>query len=180
MNRLAVGAVALLVAMLLGCGDDGGAGTDAPESIAVTSPAFDEGEPIPEVYSCRGRNVSPPLAWSGVPADAAALALIVDDPDAPRGTYIHWVVADIDAGTTSVAERAVPSGGVQAENSGGAARYTGPCPPSGTHRYRFTVFALSAPTGLADGAPLDEALEAIGANAISQGTLVATFAAEPE
>lgn len=180
MKRLATGALTLLVAFVAGCGGDGDVETETSSSIAVTSSAFDEGAPIPEVYSCRGLNVSPPLAWSGVPADAAALALVVDDPDAPGGSYVHWVVVDIDADTTSVSERALPSGGVQAENSGGDARYVGPCPPSGTHRYRFTVYALSEPTGLSDGAPLNEALEAISANAISQGTLTGTFAAESE
>lgn len=182
MDRLAAGVVALLVALVAGCGGggDGGLAADAPSSITVTSSAFEEDEPIPEVHSCRGLEVSPPLAWSGVPDGAAALALVVDDPDAPAGTYFHWVVADIDAGAISVPEGNVPSGGVQAANSARDARYAGPCPPSGTHRYRFTVYALSEATGLAQGAPLHEALDAIDAGAISRGTLIGTFAAEPE
>lgn len=145
-------------------------------SIGVTSTAFAEGAPIPAVYSCRGRNVSPPLAWSGGPTEAAALALVVDDPDAPRGTYTHWVVLDISPAVTSVGEGAVPAGAVQARNSAGEARYTGPCPPSGIHHYRFSVYALSKPLGLADGISLGIAIRAISEHAIAKGTLTGTFA----
>lgn len=167
--------LALLVA---GCGGNGGeVESTAPAAITVTSEAFTEGAPIPEVYSCRGRNVSPPLAWSGVPAAAAALALVVDDPDAPRGTFTHWVVTDIDPGTDSIGEGEVPTGGIQAKNSAGNAAYMGPCPPSGTHRYRFTVYALSERLGLAPGADLDAAQSAIAERALAQGTLTGTFAA---
>lgn len=148
-----------------------------PASIVVTSTAFAEGAPIPAAYSCRDRNVSPPLAWSGVPPEAAALALVVDDPDAPRGTYTHWVVLDIPPTVTSIGEGAVPAGAVQARNSAGNARYDGPCPPSGTHHYRFAVYALSGPLGLADGASLDVAVNAISDRAIATGTLTGTFAA---
>lgn len=163
---------------LVACGgDDDEVESEAPMTITVESVAFNEGEPIPEVYSCKGRNVSPPLSWSGAPDDAAALALVVDDPDAPRGTYTHWVVLDIDPSTTAIDEGEVPAGATQAQNSAGGASYTGPCPPSGTHRYRFTVYALSMPTGLGDGASLEEALESISTNAIAQGTLTGTFAA---
>ncbi|MCI0688571.1 MAG: YbhB/YbcL family Raf kinase inhibitor-like protein [Sporichthyaceae bacterium] len=143
----------------------------------MTSTAFAEGEPIPSVYSCRGRDVSPPLAWSGIPSDAAALALVVDDPDAPRGTFTHWVVVDFPPSTAALAEGEVPSGGIQAVNSAGDARYLGPCPPSGTHRYRFTVYALSERLGLEAGAGLQEAQRAITEGAIAQGTLTGTFAA---
>lgn len=180
MDRLAAAAAVLLLALVAGCGGGGDVGTDAPATISVTSSAFEEGEPIPAVHSCRGLDISPPLAWSGVPTEAAALALVVHDPDAPGGPFFHWVVADIDAGTISVFEGGVPSGGVQAENSAGVARYVGPCPPSGTHRYRFTIYALSDRTGLSEGAPLNEALDAIGANVMSRGTLTGTFSAEPE
>ena len=176
MRRYAIAGFALAL-LSVGCGGDGGeVESTAPAGITVTSPAFAEGEPIPAVYSCRGRNVSPPLSWSGVPSGAAELALVVDDPDAPRGTFTHWVVADFAPTVTSLGEGEVPAGAVQAKNSAGGPRYTGPCPPSGAHRYRFTVYALSERTGLPDGAELDEAQRAIAEHAIAQGTLTGTFA----
>lgn len=149
---------------------------DAPDVITVTSPAFREGGPIPPRFTCDGDGVSPPLAWHGVPADAEAVALVVDDPDAPRGTFVHWVVLDLPAGTKEVGADAVPSGAIQARNSAGRASYFGPCPPSGTHHYRFTVYALSRPTGLRDGAELRKALRAVQAAATAQGRLVGTYA----
>ncbi|HKA68316.1 MAG TPA: YbhB/YbcL family Raf kinase inhibitor-like protein [Actinomycetes bacterium] len=177
MRRYAVAGFALAL-LSAGCGGNGGeVESTAPAAITVTSQAFAEGEPIPQLYSCRGRNVSPPLSWSGVPAQASALALVVDDPDAPRGTFTHWVVADFAPTVTSLGEGEVPPGGVQAKNSAGNPLYTGPCPPSGTHRYRFTVYALSDRTGLTGGADLDEAQRAIADHAIAQGTLTGTFAA---
>ena len=144
-------------------------------TIEVTSTAFAEGEPVPVKYTCDGDEVAPPLAWSGVPSDAAGVALVVDDPDAPSGTFTHWVVLDIPVATTSSAEGGVPEGGVQATTSAGSAAYAGPCPPSGTHRYRFTVVALDAETGLAEGAALDEALAAVEEHSVAQGTLTGTY-----
>ncbi len=159
-------------------GDDGGAeepATGVEESITVTSSAFEEDEAIPTQYSCDGDGVSPPLAWEGVPDDAGAVALVVDDPDAPGGTYVHWIVLDIGPATTSVDEGEVPSGGIQAANSAGDASYTGPCPPEGTHHYRFTVYALDAPTGLDDGASTDDALAAVDEHATARGRLTGTY-----
>lgn len=163
--------------LLGGCGSGGGEradepATDAPATITVSSPAFDDGGTVPHRFTCHADDVSPPLRWSGVPADARSLALVVTDPDAPGGTYVHWVVLDIDPTTTHVAADAVPAGGTQAANSAGNASYDGPCPPSGTHHYRFTVVALSAPTGLgADAGPAD-ALAAVDEKAVARGTLV--------
>jgi len=144
------------------------------DGITVTSPAFSDGAPIPTEHTCEGADVSPPLAWTGVPADAGALALVVDDPDAPAGTFTHWVVLDIPVGTDGVDEGSVPPG-AQARNSAGHASWFGPCPPRGTHRYRFAVHALSEPTGLPAGAPLDAALRAIAERSVTQGLLVGTF-----
>jgi Raf kinase inhibitor-like YbhB/YbcL family protein len=111
-----------------------------------------------------------------VPRGAGALALVVDDPDAPRGTFVHWVVLDLPVGTAGLEASAVPSGAVQARNTAGRASYFPPCPPRGSHRYRFTVYALSQPTGLADGADLDEALGAVESTATAYGRLVGTYA----
>ncbi len=122
------------------------------------------------------RSLSPPLAWDGVPAEARAVALIVDDPDAPRGTFVHWVLLDLDPASGSLAEDSVPAGARQAVNSAGKAAYFGPCPPHGTHHYRFTVHALSAPTGLEAGAGVERALAAIAGASIAQGRLTGTYA----
>ena len=149
---------------------------NAPDVLTVSSPAFREGHPIPARFTCDGDGQSPPLDWHGVPAEAAALALVVDDPDAPRRTFVHWVVLDMPVETTRLDADAVPSGAVQAKNSAGHASYFGPCPPSGTHHYRFTVYALSEPTGLRDGARLDQALRAVESTATAQGRLVGTYA----
>jgi Raf kinase inhibitor-like YbhB/YbcL family protein len=146
-----------------------------PLSITVTSPAFRDGETIPRKYTCDGEGVAPPLAWKDIPANVAALALVVDDPDAPRGTFTHWIVLDFEAIAGSLAEGGVPPGVKQAKNSGGKTGYYGPCPPSGTHHYRFTVCGLSAATGLLDGAGLDEALKAIDAKTIARGRITALY-----
>lgn len=148
---------------------------DEPQTITVTSPAFAEGEVIPEKFTCDGDNVSPPLAWEGVPAEAEALALVVDDPDAPNGTFTHWVVLDLATDVTGSDEAGVPAGGIQARNSADRSSYFGPCPPSGTHRYRFTVYALSSATGLGSGASLADALGAVEERATAWGRLTATY-----
>jgi Raf kinase inhibitor-like YbhB/YbcL family protein len=152
------------------------ADVDAPVTITVTSTAFDDGGVIPERFSCDGAEDSPPLAWSGIPDDAAAVALVVDDPDAPSGTFTHWVVLDIPVTTTTSDQGAVPRGGIEASSSSGDAAYVGPCPPSGTHRYRFTVVALDDETGLAAGAGLADALAAVDEHALARGTLTGTYA----
>lgn len=149
---------------------------DEQQTISVTSSAFTEGGAIPEQYTCDGEEISPPLTWRGVPDDAAALALVVDDPDAPRGTYTHWVVLDIPSDVTSSDEDGVPRDGVEAENSGGDSSYAGPCPPSGTHHYRFTIYALSSETGLQAGAGLDDALRAVEDRTLAWGRLTGTYA----
>jgi Raf kinase inhibitor-like YbhB/YbcL family protein len=144
-------------------------------SITVDSPDITEGGPIPARYTCDGQGVSPPLRWSGVPPDAAVLALVVDDPDAPRGTYTHWVVVDIDPAVTSVARGQSPPGAQQIVNSAGRAFYMGPCPPSGVHHYRFTVYALSRRLALPSRASLQSALDAIAEAATAQGRLTGTY-----
>ena len=149
---------------------------EAPRVITVRSTAFRDGQPIPARFTCDGDGRPPPLAWDNVPQEAAALALVVDDPDAPRGTFVHWVVLDMPIETTGVDAGALPSSAVQARNSAGRASYFGPCPPSGTHHYRFTVYALSQRTGLRDGAALDTALRAVESTATAHGRLVGTYA----
>jgi Raf kinase inhibitor-like YbhB/YbcL family protein len=167
--------------VLAGCGFFGDDVTEpartAPATLVLTSSAFEDGGTVPQRYTCTGRNESPPLQWSGVPDDAGSLALVVTDPDAPGGTYVHWVVFNLDKTTRSLSPGALPAGTRQARNSAGHARYDGPCPPNGTHHYRFTVYALRTPTTLDDGIDTTRALDAIDAKAIGRGTLVGTVTA---
>ena len=108
----------------------------------LASPAFGNKQAIPAKYTCTGQNISPPLQWSGVPANAKTLALHVDDPDAPGGHFTHWDVTQIPATTTSIPEGG--HAGVERTNGFGNQGYGGPCPPSGEHRYVFTLRALDA------------------------------------
>lgn len=176
-----MGLATAALATLAGCGLFGDEVTEpattAPVTLSISSPAFDDGDPVPVRFTCKGANESPPLAWTGVPDDAGALALVVTDPDAPGGTYVHWVVFNIEPTSSSVSAGSLPDEARQARNSAGQARYDGPCPPSGTHHYRFTVYALRTPTTLEDGTGTEAALDAIDAKAIGRGTLAGTFGA---
>jgi Raf kinase inhibitor-like YbhB/YbcL family protein len=148
-----------------------------PETLTVTSPAFAAGAPIPARYSCQGQDVSPPLAWSRPPAGTVELALVVDDPDAPGGSFVHWVVAHLDPAARGLAEGRLPPGALQLRGSSGRAAWSGPCPPKGpAHHYRFTVYALDRRVELAAGAKPADSLAAIQAAATASGRLVGTFA----
>lgn len=114
----------------------------------ISSPAFEENGKVPKRHTCDGENTSPPLIIAGVPAGAASLALIVDDPDAPAGTWVHWVVWGIGAGTREIKAGSLPAGAVQGVNSFRKNNYGGPCPPSGSHRYFFKLYALDAALSL--------------------------------
>lgn len=180
MRRILVLAACLV---LIGCGDDSATPaapepSDAPATVRVSSPAFGEGDAIPAEYTCRGAGSSPPLTWSGIPADAQALALVVDDPDAPGGSYTHWVVVDIPVADHGVGAGQLPPGGLALRGSGGTG-WSPPCPPSGTHHYRFGVYALRAPLGLDADASLRRAVTAIEAQAVAWGRLTGTVAAAP-
>ena len=110
--------------------------------MRISTPAFENGGDIPLRYTCDGENISPPLVIDDVPTEAKSLALIVEDPDAPRGTFIHWVMWGLEPTIHDVPEGKVPLKARQIKNDFGAPRYGGPCPPSGTHRYYFRLFAL--------------------------------------
>lgn len=139
------------------------------DTLTVTSPAFGEGGSIPTRFTCDDADVSPPLAWSGAPNGTAAYALIVDDPDA-RG-WIHWAVTDLEGTTLAEGE----AGGVEGRNDFGRPGWGGPCPPSGTHRYAFSVYALSEPLGLSAGFAADELREAMAGRVLAEGRLTATY-----
>ncbi len=149
---------------------------DLPDSIQVTAP-FADGAAIPVRYTCDGDNLSPELTWSGIPAGTASLAVVVDDPDAPGGTYVHWVLFDVPPTVNSAAEGQVPAGAREAPNSAGHSRYDGPCPPRGKpHHYRFKVYALSEQLSAENGADSDDVLRVIEKAAIARGQVTGTFA----
>jgi Raf kinase inhibitor-like YbhB/YbcL family protein len=157
--------------VLIGCTPAADSTEEAPvsEILTVTSATFEEGGSIPVRHGCDGDDVSPPLAWSGAPDGTAGYALIVDDPDA-RG-WIHWAVADLAA--TSVAEG--EAAGTQGRNDFGRDGWGGPCPPSGTHRYVVTVYALSEVLGLEPGFTADELRTAMAGRILAEGRLTATY-----
>jgi Raf kinase inhibitor-like YbhB/YbcL family protein len=167
----------LVAALLLsGCVASGpGTSLEEPamtDPLTVTSTAFEEGETIPSDHGCDGSDVSPPLAWSGAPDGTAAFAIIVDDPDA-RG-FVHWLAADIPGDRTSLDEGEV--GGTQGRNDFGRSGYGGPCPPSGSHRYVFTVHALSETLRLSAGFSADELRAAMEGRILASGQLSGTYA----
>jgi len=143
--------------------------------FALTSSAFGPNAEIPRHFGCDGDGVSPPLGWSGVPGGTAELELLVDDPDA-RG-FVHWVAAGIRPTTTSLAEGATgsPAVPVEGRNSAGRTGWTPPCPPSGTHHYRFTLYAVSRPLGLTAGVSADTLRAAAKDATIATAELVGTY-----
>ncbi|WP_170208735.1 YbhB/YbcL family Raf kinase inhibitor-like protein [Micromonospora pisi] len=144
-------------------------------TITVTSSVFAEGERIPERYTCNGGSERPPLAWSGDVGEAVAFALIVDDPDAPGFTYVHWIAYDIPATSREIPAGDLPADLLQASNSAGGPTWAPPCPPSGVHHYQFTVYALKQKIGLSAGTEAGEARKAIEAAAIRTGTLTGLY-----
>jgi Raf kinase inhibitor-like YbhB/YbcL family protein len=155
-------AVCMLAAGCIGPSGEETMATQTGAKLQVRSNAFQDGDEIPQQYTCDGAGVSPQLAWSGAPAETQAFALLVTDPDARN--YVHWVVTDIPAVATMIDEGASGTdvGGTEGTNSGGGVGWTGPCPPSGTHRYVFSVYALDAALGLPvtpDAAALRDALQ---------------------
>ncbi|CDG65489.1 MAG: hypothetical protein PWQ15_433 [Methanobacterium sp.] len=148
-------------------------------TIQLESPAFKEGEPIPPRYSCEDVNISPPLNWGEseikIPEDGS-LAIIVDDPDAPRGTWVHWVIFNLPPQTASLPEMIMPreeleNGALQGTNSWGTIGYRGPCPSKGTHRYFFKIYALDTKLDLLAGITSQELLKAMEGHIIDEGQL---------
>ena len=124
-------------------------------NITITSPSFSEGEEIPDKFTCNGENINPELNIKGIPEDAQSLVLIVDDPDAPTGTFVHWVMFNlpVEGSEKKISEdySAEGPGAAEGENDFGKVGYGGPCPPSGTHRYFFKVYALNDTLDLEEG-----------------------------
>lgn len=157
--------------------------TNNKAEIKLTSSAFSEGQPIPRAYTCDGVNISPPLEWSGVPKTARTIAIVCDDPDAPEapgGAWVHWVLYNLPADNIGLVENlpateSLKASGFQGTNEFGKIGYGGPCPPSGTHRYFFHVYALDSELPLKAGATKAELMKAMEGHTLLQGQLMGTY-----
>ena len=187
MRKRARAATVLLVALVIGLlgqiGAGGAAGADVTAArkakFRLTSPAFAEGATIPEGFTCVGANASPPLHWKGVPKQTVQLALIVDDPDAGIGTFVHWVAWNIAPKPAQLPEQTIPAEVLQGANGAGRAAYTGPCPPagSGVHHYRFNLYALSKAPAVDPGTGTNAGAlrRAVKGSVLAKTRLVGTF-----
>ncbi len=181
--RLFVAAVAMacLTAACKGKDEGGAPEGGAPMSMRLTSPAFSNGAPIPKRHGFDEQNVSPALRWSGVPANAKSLALICDDPDAPMGTWTHWVIYNLPADSTGLPEGTpataeLANGARQGANDFKRTGYGGPAPPPGkAHRYFFRLYALDVKLDIPAGAAKDELLKGMEGHVVAQGQLMGTF-----
>jgi hypothetical protein len=148
--------------------------------LKIESPAFVHEGLIPLKYSCDGLNISPPLKWSGAPEGTKSFALIADDPDAPAGTWVHWVIFNIPDTVYELKEniplrQQLADGSVQGNNSSRKIGYSGPCPPSGTHRYYFKLYALDTMLDLSAGATKSQLLDAMEGHILAQCELMGKY-----
>ncbi|HJS20997.1 MAG TPA: YbhB/YbcL family Raf kinase inhibitor-like protein [Anaerolineales bacterium] len=155
---------------------------EADMTLQIKSDAFVSGQSIPAKYACTGRNISPPLTWNDPPAGTQSFALVMDDPDAPIGTWVHWVLYNISAEARSLQEdlpitgkNIDPNAIYVGKNSSGNIGYDGPCPPSGTHRYFFKLYALDTLISLLPGATKDQVLKEMEGHILAQAELMGTF-----
>jgi len=154
---------------------EGGIGT-----MQIQSSAFNEGDTIPTKHTCEGEDVSPQLSWSAPPEGTKSLALVCDDPDAPVGTWVHWVLYNLPGDTTSLPENIPPdetldNGGVHGTTDFGRIGYGGPAPPSGTHRYYFKIYALDSMLDLAPGATKAQLEKAMKGHILAEGQLMGKY-----
>ena len=173
-------ATAVLVCMVTA----GGADQPNPQKVMnlqITSTAFVEGQPIPQKYTCQGSDISPPLAWTNGQPNTKSFALIMDDPDAPVGTWVHWVLYELPANTTGLPEdvaktQVIANGAKQGMNTWPRLGYGGPCPPPGKpHRYFFKLYALDTMLNLKSGAPKKDVEAAMKGHVLAEGQLMGTY-----
>ena len=186
MMKLLIPIFLLLILFLIGCGnieseekDTIGKGTPVKQikeivNMKLSSPAFEHNQGIPPEYTCDGADTSPELNIQDIPENTKSLVLINDDPDAPVGTWDHWIVFNIPPTTKNIEKGKQPQG-VGGKNSWGRTGYGGPCPPSGTHRYFFKLYALDAELDLAGGSSKGEIENAMGGHVIDQVELIGTY-----
>ncbi len=171
----------LCVVGLCACARDAEPPGKGIKGFEITSRAFAHEGMIPARYTCDGDDVSPPLEWTDPPAGTASLALIVDDPDAPTRTWVHWVVFNLPSDTRGLPENMppdaeMPDGSLQGKNSWPKTGYGGPCPPSGTHRYYFKLYALDTTLDLDPGATKGQVLAAIEGHVLTETQLMGRYA----
>lgn len=148
--------------------------------INLKSPSFEEGETIPVRFTCDGEDISPELVWESIPTECRTLAIICDDPDAPMGTWVHWIIYNIPADLGGLEEGIpsddiLPSGAVQGNNGWRRIGYGGPCPPGGTHRYFFKIYALDTTLDLGPGASKSQLTDAMEGHILAQGQLMGRY-----
>jgi Raf kinase inhibitor-like YbhB/YbcL family protein len=185
-DKLTVVSLAVFSLLLAGCsqnlGETAAAGTAKDANpIILTSTAFVDGQSLPDKFTCHGQDISPPLQWSGIPANSKSIAITCEDPDAPSGTFTHWIIFDIPVASNSLSENVsktatLPDGAGQGKNSFGNIGYNGPCPPGGkTHHYIFKIYALDNSVTLNSDAGMDDLLKAIDGHVLAQGQLTGTY-----
>lgn len=143
--------------------------------MKITSSAFQNNAKIPSKYTCDGENVNPPLEFVDVPSNAKSLALIVDDPDAPSKTWVHWVVYNIGTKTSEVKENSAPEDGIEGITDFGKPGYGGPCPPSGVHRYFFKLYALDTTLDLPQNATKQMVEEKMKGHTLDKAELIGLY-----
>jgi Raf kinase inhibitor-like YbhB/YbcL family protein len=144
------------------------------KGLKISSPAFEAGSKIPDKYTCKGDDISPPLRIEGVDPAAKSLVLVMEDPDASMGTWYHWVKFNMPASTTKIAEGVEPQG-TSGQGTGENLKYIGPCPPRGTHRYVFTVCALNIALDLPEGGTYENIASAMDGHVIQRGELMGKY-----
>jgi Raf kinase inhibitor-like YbhB/YbcL family protein len=147
------------------------------KELILKSTTFESNKEIPKKYSCHGEDVNPPLTIEGKPKETKSLVLVIDDPDAPNGTFDHWVMWNIPPSTTTIGENSAP--GTEGLNSSERHGYIGPCPPSGTHRYFFKVYALDTELRLGVNSSKKDLEKAMKSHVIAQGQLIGLFSKKP-
>lgn len=143
--------------------------------MLITSRVFENGSFLPEKYTCDGENINPPLNISDVPRGVKSLVLVINDPDSPSGTFIHWLVWNIDPNIKEITEDSIPFGSVEGVTSWGKSGYGGPCPFSGTHRYFFKIWALDEKLDLPTSAIVRELLKAMENHILAQGEIMGRY-----
>lgn len=148
--------------------------------MEIKSQSFQHEDMIPSHYTCDGQNISPPLSWSGAPEKTKSFALICDDPDAPVGLWVHWVLFDIPVSVYALPEKfprmeEIPGLGKSGKNTSGRYGYDGPCPPNGTHRYYFKLYALDTTLNLKPGLTKDELLKAMKGHVLAETQLMGRY-----
>ncbi len=149
-------------------------------NISLKSPSFKEGEMIPQRFTCDGEDISPELMWESIPEGYQTLAIVCDDPDAPMGTWVHWIIYNIPPGLTGLKEgippdESLPDGTKQGKNSWRRIGYGGPCPPGGTHRYFFKIYSLDTRLDLDPGVSKSQLIRAMEGHTLAQGQLMGRY-----